>query len=158
LFLDKFLEIGDLSKIIDYNNLEILDLDYYIIKYKEFTKEYEFEYISNDLNIMIYDEENFLIEKLNNNNLIGYHMNPFIYTIGKKLEEKYKKRLVFPEPKKGDELSYLDLEENGWIVYDKKEKAFIYYLEEKEIKRWNIDDFNEDIIEAMVKEIEKVLE
>ena len=105
--------------------------------------------------IIIYDEENCLIEKLNNNNLIGYHMNPFIYTIGKKLEKKYKKRFAYPA--KGDEFSFLDLEERGYIEYDKKEKAFIYYLDEKEIKRWNINEFNEDIIETMVKEIEKII-
>lgn len=155
LFLDKFLEIKDLNKMINYNELNILDIDYYIIKYKEFTEEYEYKYISNDLNIMIYDEENCLIEKLNNNNLIGYHMNPFVYTIGKKLEKKYKKRFAYPA--KGDEFSFLDLEERGYIEYDKKEKAFIYYLDEKEIKRWNINKFNEDIIETMVKEIEKII-
>jgi hypothetical protein len=156
LFLDKFLEVKDLKEMIDYSELDILDLDYYIIKYEEFTEKYKFRYISNDLNIMIYDKDKFLIEKLNNNNLIGYHINPFIYTIGKKLKEKYNDEFAYSA--KGDDSSYLDLKGKGYIKYDKKEKAFIHYLNKEEIiNRWNISDFGNDIIEEMIKNIEHII-
>ena len=100
-FLDKYLE-NRLEKMInDYlENIKKKDWKYYFIKYPEFTKEYAYEFISNDLNVFTWDE-NFNIEKLKKTQA-KHHISPFIYTVGSKVKNVYAK-----SGKGGDEDSYL---------------------------------------------------
>jgi hypothetical protein len=145
-FLNLFIEKGKLENIIDYSKLSPQDVRYYFIKYPEFSEKYdEKKFISNDLNIFV-NKDQFDIEKLNNDNLIGYHINPFIYTIGKKLEEKFNKRFAYSE--KGDYPSYLEFDDNYIIL---ENNSFNLYNKNNKIK-WEIKNFGEnDIIEKMIE-------
>ncbi len=86
-FLDTYLNIGLDNMINNWleNNNEI-DWMYYFIKYPQFTEKYPYKYISNDLNVFVFDE-NLNIEKLNSTKTIGYHISPFIYTVNKIINE-----------------------------------------------------------------------
>jgi hypothetical protein len=147
-FLNIFLKEDKLENIINYSEFSPQDVRYYFIKYPEFSERYKYEFISNDLNIFI-NKNRFNIEKLNNDNLIGYHINPFIYTIGKKLEKKFNKR--FASPAKGDYFSYLEFENEDYIILENNSFKLKNKNHNLKIKDFREDDIIEKMVEICIK-------
>jgi len=149
-FLDKYNEVGLEKMIANYldKSIDFTDWRYYFIKYKEFSEKYSDEYISNDKNIFTFYEKDDIWcvqEKLNNTNVIGYHINPFIYTVNELLEKKFAFSI------QGDNLSYLEIEDNSITFKDNK-----WEIEEDSFEL--INDKNLDKIEIMITSIERYLD
>jgi len=161
-FLDKYLENGLEEMINNYlKNTKEKNWKYYFIKYPEFTKEYEYDFISNDLNVFTWDKK-LNIEKLNSTNLIGYHISPFVYTIGSKV-----KNISAMPAKGGDECSYLCLDYKclDYIEFiDGKWEMKIKSLPDSLINEFNLRnkgnkfvlDTNSDKIEVMIRFLKKL--
>jgi len=123
-YLDEYLKNDSLEWMItNYARTATMD-DFrdYFVKYNWITKDYEYKYISKDKNVFVfYKDDDFKTEKLNNVHIIGYHLNPFIYTVAKELNVKKVEALS----KQGKEKSIISIknkvdsiriDKDGWKI------------------------------------------